>query len=210
MWPVGIMRLMGYVYIYRSGEGNVFKIGKATDLEKRVKALTTGNPEPLTQFDVIETDHAFQCETYLHHRLRSKKSGRSEANEFFEVDPDELAKLILDARHYADEVLPRIAEADRLSQEQCDDRILQPRDAEWEMYRELVQVREAYDTLGFDKDRLEAELKLAIGTAAGMERVANWRMVSTHRFDADTFSREQPELYKAFLRESRSRRFNLL
>jgi hypothetical protein len=29
---------MGHVYIYRSGHGNVFKIGKATDLEKRLKA----------------------------------------------------------------------------------------------------------------------------------------------------------------------------
>ena len=139
-----------------------------------------------------------------------QRATRSEAKEFFEVDPDELAELILDARHYADEVLPKIAEADRLSQEECDDRMVQASDEEWEMYRELVQVREAYDTLEFDKARLEAELKLAIGTAAGMERVANWRMVSTHRFDADTFSHERPELYAAYLRESRSRRFNLL
>lgn len=201
---------MGYVYIYRSGKGNVFKIGKATDLGKRLKALATGNPEPLTQFDVIETEHPCQCETYLHHRLRSKKSTRSEANEFFELDPDELAELILAARHYANEVLPRIAAAELLSQEECDDRILQPSDAEWEMYRALVVVREQYETLEFEKDRLEAELKLAIGSAAGMARVANWKMVSTHRLDADAFSREQPELYQAYMRETRSRRFILL
>jgi excinuclease UvrABC nuclease subunit len=45
---------MGYVYIYRSGEGNVFKIGKASDLDKRVRTLVTGNLEPLTQFDLIK------------------------------------------------------------------------------------------------------------------------------------------------------------
>ncbi len=54
---------MGYIYIYRSGEGNVFKIGKASDFDKRVRTLATGNPEQLTQFDLIETDHASQCET---------------------------------------------------------------------------------------------------------------------------------------------------
>jgi hypothetical protein len=201
---------MGYVYIYQSGDGNVFKIGKATDHDKRVKALATGNPEPLTQFAVIETEHASQCETYMHHRLRSKRSTRSEATEFFEVDPDELAELILDARNYADEVLPKIAEAERLSEEECDERILQPGDADWETYRVLVQVRERYETLEYDVKRLEAELKIAIGTASGMERMANWKMVSAHRFDTDAFGREHPELYGAFLRESRSRRFNLL
>lgn len=201
---------MGYVYIYRSGAGNVFKIGRATDLAKRVKALATGNPEPLTPFAVIEADHPSKVETYLHHRLRSKKSSGSEANEFFEVDPDELAEVILDARQYAEEVLPKIAEADRLSQEECDDRILQPGDAEWAMYNELVRVREEYETLEFDKDRLEAELKLAIGTAGGMERVASWRMVTSRRFDSERFSAQHPELYEAFFRESRARRFNLL
>ena len=72
---------MGFVYIYRSGEGNVFKIGKATDVGKRIKAHTTGNPEPLAEFDLIETEHHSQCETYLHHRLRSRRSSRSDATE---------------------------------------------------------------------------------------------------------------------------------
>jgi len=201
---------MGYVYILRSGDQNVFKIGKATDLERRVKTLATGNPEPLTQFDVIETDYAAQCETYMHHRLRSKRSGRSAANEFFDVDPGELTALIQDARNYVEEVLPKILEAERLAEQECDERILQPSDREWETYRTLLDVRERYDTLSFDKDRLEAELKLAIGTAAGIERVANWKVVSAHRFDTDAFSREQPDQYQAFLRESRSRRFTLL
>jgi excinuclease UvrABC nuclease subunit len=49
---------MGYVYIYRSGDGNVFKIGKAKDIANRIRAHATGNPEPLTEFDVIESEHA--------------------------------------------------------------------------------------------------------------------------------------------------------
>ena len=51
---------MDGVYIYRSGAGDVFKIGKSVDHDKRVKALATGNPEPLTEFAIIETEHASQ------------------------------------------------------------------------------------------------------------------------------------------------------
>src|SRR5712691_3687236 len=120
---------MGYVYIYRSGDGNVFKIGRSTDLDKRIRTHATGNPEPLTRFDVIETEHASQCETYLHHRLRSKRSNRSDPTEFFEVDPVALTELIADARHHVEVVRPKMAEAERLAEEQSDDdRILQPGD----------------------------------------------------------------------------------
>jgi predicted GIY-YIG superfamily endonuclease len=102
---------MGYVYIYRSGVGNVFKIGRSSDVARRIRTHATGNPERLTEFAVIETEYASKCETYLHHRLRSKRSTHSDGNEWFEVDPDELDAVVADARHYADEILPMIAEA---------------------------------------------------------------------------------------------------
>ncbi len=201
---------MGCVYIYRSGDGDTFKIGRATDLAKRLKTHATGNPEPLNEFAVIETEYAPQCETYLHHRLRTKRTTRSEGNEWFEVDPDELAGLVEDARHYAGEVLPMLAEAERLSEQECDDRVLQPTDGVIETYRALVKVREDHDTLGFEKDRLEATLKLAIGTASGIERVADWKTVLTHRLDTERLKAERLDVYSTFLGEMRSRRFILL
>jgi len=116
----------GYVYIYKSGNSNAFKIGKTVDLARRKKALVTGNPEPLVEFDVIETDGPAKVETYRHHRLRSRKVAASEGNEWFELDPDELRDVIRDARHYADEVLPVIADAELLAGVECDDRVLSP------------------------------------------------------------------------------------
>jgi hypothetical protein len=204
------LRTMGYVYIYRSGDGNIFKIGKAKDVAKRIKTHATGNPEPLTEFDVIESEHYMQCETYLHHRLRTKRSTRSDATEWFEVDPDELRALIADARHYADHVLPLMAEAERLSEEQCDGRMLQPSAEVFDTYRALLKVREDYDTLGFQKDYLEARVKRVIGTATGIERVANWNTVVAHRLDGERLRAELPDVYTAFLSEGRSRRFMLL
>jgi Meiotically up-regulated gene 113 len=205
-----MMRSVGFVYVYRSGDGNVFKIGRTTDLGKRIKTHATGNPEPLTEFAVIETQYASQCETYLHHRLRSRRSTRSDATEFFEVDPDDLAALVEDARHYADEVLPKLAEVERLASEACDDRVLPASELALDIYRRLLSVREQYDTLGFEKDRLEAELKLLIGATSGIERVANWRVIVSQRFDGELFKQEHPELHGQYLRESRYRRFDLL
>lgn len=208
--PMRSFAQMGIVYVYRSGDRDVFKIGRATDLGKRIKTHATGNPEPLTEFAVIETQYASQCETYLHHRLRARRSTRSEATEFFEVDPGELAALVEDARHYADEVLPLVAEAERLAGEQCEPTVLPPSETATELHRRLLKVREEYDTLGFEKDRLEAELKLIIGTTSGIERIADWRVVLSQRFDTELFKADYPELYEAYCRETRSRRFNLL
>lgn len=201
---------MGCVYVYRSGESNIFKIGRATDLDRRIKTHATGNPEPLTEFAVIETQYASQCETYLHHRLRSKRSTRSEATEFFEVDPDELAALVEDARRYGTEVLPKLAEAERLAGGECDERVLPASEMALELYRQLVRVREEYDTLGFEKTRLEAELKLLIGATSGIDRIADWRVVFSQRFDNELFKQEHPDLYEHYSREARYRRFNLL
>jgi len=201
---------MAFVYVYRSGDTNSFKVGKAIDLARRKKALVTGNPEPLVEFDVIETEHASQVETYLHHRLRSKKSALSEGNEWFDVDPDELREVIRDARNYAEEVLPMLAEAELLADAECEDRVLEPTISDLDIYRELIGARERYETLEYDVKRLEAQLKLAIGKASGMQRVANWKAVTSHRFDTDRFSQAHPELYDSFVEESRSRRFILL
>jgi predicted GIY-YIG superfamily endonuclease len=201
---------MRCVYIYRSGERNVFKIGRATDLARRLKTHATGNPEPLTEFDVIETEHAVQCETYMHHRLRSKQYRRGEGKEWFEVDPDELAQVISDARHYLAEMLPAIAEAGLLSAQACEDRVLQPTDGVMETYRALVLVREKHDTLGFEKDYLEAQLKKIIGTATGIDRVADWKTIHSHRLDGDLLKQEQPHIFDTYYRETHYRRFDLL
>src|SRR5712691_1199534 len=66
---------MAYVYILRSGDENLFKIGRTDgDVEARIRQLATGNPYRLTKFDVIDTEHDSLCETYLHRMLRSKRS----------------------------------------------------------------------------------------------------------------------------------------
>lgn len=124
--------------------------------------------------------------------------------------PDELNATIDDARHYAEDILPLIAEADRLSELTCEDRILQPSEDIMRTYHELVSVRERCDTSGFEKDHLEAQLKVRINTASGIDRVADWRSTVMHRVDTERLKTDRPDIYTAFLAEARSRRFNLL
>ena len=98
---------MAYVYFFRSGNENLFKIGKTArdDVEDRIRDLSTGNPHPLTVFDAIETEDEDECEKYLHKILRSKRSRESAAQEFFEVAPDVLKSVIQDAREFLSEFL---------------------------------------------------------------------------------------------------------
>lgn len=65
---------MAFVYILRSGNEDLFKIGRTRgELAARIKNLSTGNPHALTLFDSIETDDDAACETYLHGRLQSRR-----------------------------------------------------------------------------------------------------------------------------------------
>lgn len=195
----------GFVYVIRSGAGSRFKIGRTRgSVDARLKQLSTGNPERLTVFDVIETEDDALCETYLHHKLRERRvpgGGR----EFFELDADELSSAIADARVFLQEFLPMKREAERLASEESETRLLTPGDAEWELYRELLETRAEEDELAFERERLEVELKLAIGTASGIKDIATWKTQVRHTTDAEALRLQEPDIYERFLRETRSR-----
>src|SRR5262249_19627675 len=153
---------MPCVYVLRSGDDNLFKIGRATDLEKRMKHLATGNPHPLTPYAVIETEHPAACEAFMHHLVQSRRSTRSDAQEFFDLDPGELNSLVQAAQLFGAEFLPMKSEAEQLAEQPSDDRVLEASAAQQEIYRKLLELRQARDKLNFECERLEIELKLAI------------------------------------------------
>jgi len=202
---------MAFVYILRSGDEDLFKIGRTRgDVEARIKHLSTGNPHPLTPFDVIETEHDAVGETYLHRKLRSKRFLDGEAREFFALTASELADAIQDAREFLDEFVPKQREADRLAKEESDSRILTPGREEWETYQRLLQVRQDEDDLRLERAFLETTLKLVIGRAAGLDRIATWKAHTVKTLDEDAFRLAEPTLFQKFLRESRIRKFRLL
>lgn len=202
---------MAFVYALRSADEDLFKIGRTRgDLEARIKQLSTGNPHPLTRFDVIETEHDALCETCLHRKLRTKRCVDGEAREFFAVQPAELEDAIRDAREFLDEFVPKQREADRLAKEESDGHILKPGQEEWEAYRRVLQIREQEDDLSLDRALVETRLKLAMGRAAGLDRVATWKSHTVKKFDEAAFRLAEPDRFQDFVRESRIRKFRLL
>jgi hypothetical protein len=202
---------MGAVYVLRSGDDDMFKIGMTRGpVNERLKALTTGNPHPLTIYAEVETDHPAKVESFLQGLLRSKRSRQSDAKEFYAVDTQTLDAAIAEARDYAEHDLDEEAEVERLACELCEDRLVTPNDEDWTTYENLLVAHENHRRATHTKDRLEWKLKLKIGTAYGMNEVATWRTLTQKRFDAESFARDHADLHDQYMKESHSRRFDLL
>lgn len=96
-----------YILINPSFKDNIIKVGKSTNIEKRVKELSqaTGVPTKFQVYAKMETEHYDLVETVLHNILEKVVHKRVNAKrEFFEIPPEEayflmkqLARLIDDA-----------------------------------------------------------------------------------------------------------------
>jgi len=62
----------GLVYLMKSGD--FYKIGRSSDIEKRVKQIGTSLPEKLTLIHTIRTDDSSGIEAYWHGRFSKKRA----------------------------------------------------------------------------------------------------------------------------------------
>lgn len=202
---------MGLVYVLRSGEQDLFKVGRTQGtVAERIAQLSTGNPHPLTEFASIETDRHAKCETFLHNRLRSRKVRLGGGNEFYAITPAQLDELLEEAREFVSVVLPRLEQAARVAQAVSDEPLREPDAAERAWIERLLEVREAENRITLERARLEAELKLALGKAAGLAGLATFKTETLEKFDESAFRAAHPTLHAAFVRTSRRRPFKLL
>ena len=152
---------MAYVYVFQSGDEDLFKIGKTKrDVADRGRQLATGNPRRLVLFDSIETEDASRCETYLHGKLSSRRVA-GQAREFFQLTPFEMADAIKDAREYIAEDLPKQRIAEELALSDVEGGILLPDELHRHHHRELLRHREARYCIEVEITRHETALKLA-------------------------------------------------
>ena len=201
---------MAYVYILRSGNEDLFKVGRTDgDVEARIRQLATGNPYRLTKFDVIETRHDSLCETYLHRMLRSKKSLASDAREFFAITPEALRSVICEAREFLAEFVAKQEEADRRAEEETDGVLLKPGDVEWSIYSSLLLAREEEDAYRYQRQLLESKLKIAIGRSDGLDGIATWRTQVFERLDQVALKSAEPDTFRRYAKSSRMRVFRL-
>ena len=204
----------GVVYVLKeSGAENVYKIGKTiVDSETRVSHLGTGNPRVLEIVHEIETRNVSKCEQYLHRTFGSKRvRGKKE---WFTLEPSELDQGIKSVGVYDTQFLPKAEEAQRLAKEQSDGRSLPAGEREHAVWRRLVEVEEEIAKLDYERARLQTELKLLIGTHAGLDGVATWKSRTKPILDLPRFRRTEPDhyqrLFEQYPREVRDRPFNLL
>jgi hypothetical protein len=88
--------------------------------------------------------------------------------------------------------------------------MLEPGTSEREKYLRLLEVRQAEDGLAIERERLEGELKLAIGSAAGLDGIATWKSHLKRELDIEALKWDHPTLCEEYERELRVRSFRLL
>lgn len=81
----------GYVYIIHATGTNRIKLGFSNEPEKRLADLQTGSPFPLALIGTCPGS------AKLERRLHSQLKDRHRTGEWFEIDPQEALKLLLDA-----------------------------------------------------------------------------------------------------------------
>ena len=202
------IRRMEYIYALRQGNEDIFKIGHAADVETRRKALRTGNPA-LTAFDRIETDDGRDGERFIHKRLDAKRLG----GEWFAVTADEASEAMQACRDFLEHELPK------LKKERGEELALKVVESGPEMlpssedlvskYRELRRLRAEKWRIEIEEERLVLAIKLAIGTAKGIEGVATWETRDCPRFDNARFKADHPDTYESYVNTQRVRHFRL-
>lgn len=80
-------RSPGYIYLVQAG--GRYKIGKATDVAKRIKSLQTGSAEAIRLIHSIPTQRVELAEKQLHARFKAKR----ERGEWFDLDAEDVAWL---------------------------------------------------------------------------------------------------------------------
>ncbi len=202
---------MAFVYVFQSGDENLYKIGRTkSDVEKRRKDLSTGNPNPLKTYRVIETERDSLVENYLHKKFAGRLSRRSDAKEFYEIEQDELDRGLADTEEFMADYLPLLEEAEKLKGVDSNGRIIDPDREALAIYEDLQQVTARINTLAFEKTILENRLKKKIGECDGIEGVASWKTQISIRLNQDLLKQEQPDIFKQYQSESKQRTFRLV
>ncbi|WP_067665957.1 GIY-YIG nuclease family protein [Nocardia miyunensis] len=198
---------VGYIYAFRLGALEKFKIGQTTMTpEKRRSSLQTSCDQPLKLFDAIETDEHKALELHIKdvwgHR-RSTEGG----TEIYHLTETEAAQLFSDCRTWVTEDLPKQRRTEELEAIEPDPTELpsdeQTRElrSQWiKLHDEEIRAKQEFDRAVAARARVETELKLTIGTAAGIEGVATWETdVKSRRISPDLVQAREPELFELSL-----------
>lgn len=78
----------GYIYVVHLGIENIYKIGRATDFNKRFLALRSANPYAVGTI-VQRVANMYRCEAVLHRRFKKQRMER----ECYRFEPGDLDRI---------------------------------------------------------------------------------------------------------------------
>ncbi len=194
---------MGYVYGFRHGSKDLFKIGQTTMTpEKRRPGLQTGCSDKLVLFDAIETDEYKALEKHIKEVWADRRSTEG-GKEIYLLTETVATQLFERCRIWVAEELPKLRRLEQLESIEPEPTIL-PHDqaaerlrGQWMKLREEEQQhKRAYEQAVADRVMVENELKLAIGSHVGIDGVATWETaVKSRRISAELVQAREPDLY---------------
>ncbi|HUH63880.1 MAG TPA: hypothetical protein VLZ50_12820 [Terracidiphilus sp.] len=163
----------------------------------------------------IETEDEVACETFLHHRLRSKQVVNGGGTEFFRVDPDELSLALRDAEEFVSKYLTAKKQAEELGKEEPDSNVsaVAPSPTDLEVYARLLKVREEQrPAQGATRVfRVEAEAKDWSRVLPRRRRYVEGAMAARLRRSGFSISRSElnADLYRRFGSDTYTRSFRI-
>lgn len=194
---------MGYVYAFRHGNEDLFKIGQTTATPaKRQSTLQTNCIHPLSLFDAIETDEYKALEKYIK-TTWADRIGEEGGNEILRLTTEEATALFERCRAWLAEDLPLLRQVEQLEIVEpqtamlaADETTERLRDQWKKLHAEEVRAEQEYSQAKAARERVENELKLTIGTTTGIEGVATWEPdIKSRRISADLVETNAPDLF---------------
>jgi predicted nucleic acid-binding protein len=194
---------MGYTYIFRFDDGDLYKLGKANTLATRASALKTGNKDKLRLQDSVETEHPLAGEQFLKRLWKARK--HRARSEIYRLTEAEVAAGMAELRHYLEHVLPvELAEREQVAElEEVDntDTMIEASDDIRHAHRRLVEIEAEVRGLQGEAESLRRAIVLAIGKNRGITGIATFDKADTNRWiNTEKLQAEHPDLYEQFLK----------
>lgn len=198
---------MAFVYFLKDSHMG-FKIGytKKTP-EERLKALQTGNPH-LRIYKTLELEeaHAKYVEKWLHkYHLHNKITGSS-GTEFVKIDETMLEESIIKAIEFSKQLFDSEKEIEGLSHlQKTTGSTLEPKDEDRRIINELNEIEGKLYLLDEKKKLLLNILKKRIMDSEGIDEIASWTFSSRTSLDSKKLQSEKPEIFEAYVKQTRVR-----
>ena len=198
---------MGYVYCFRVGSEDCFKVGRTTNApERRMKSVAVGSPHKLTLHRQVTTDDPPFLEKYIHWLLATH---RAPNGEFFNVSAEDLDRAIEEAESFVAERAPVLHEATKLKKKRPTNHTLEPSAETRSLHRELKDALQQAFLLEQKVSVLQGRLQVAIGENLGIRGVASWGWRERWELDEKALKREEPQVFDRFKRLSSARVFRV-